>query len=277
MPVGKGGQAMGRTGAFVSGVVAAAVSFCGSARADVIAISAFDSGFVTEMGGSAKGDGTVAPTAAYNYSVGFELHYGSGALFSPLAPMYRKNYFVFDLSSVTEPLTEAKLTLWTGTLESSDLPGEVYALHEITDMPAALAGGTMSSAFDSPSDPLVMDAALLYTKLADGPLMLGAIGLTTAMDDTFVEITFSAAGVAYLSTFIGGSVVLSGLVPSAVPPTFPQQPFGLTGPDIPGGDSKTPLLTLTTIPEPRSLLLVLLATAAITRRPRGAALPRPAV
>ena len=48
-----------------------------------ILVPASDAGFVTEAGGSAKGDGTVsgAESATYNYSVGRELHYSSGALF----------------------------------------------------------------------------------------------------------------------------------------------------------------------------------------------------
>ncbi len=42
----------------------------------------------------------------------------------------------------------------------------------------------------------------------------------------------------------GGLVLLGGSVSSVVLPGTPQQPFGFTGPDIPGGDPLTPTLTL---------------------------------
>lgn len=226
-----------------------------------VTLTATDAGFVTETGGSAKGDGTVTPGAKYNYSAGFELHYGSGALGAPLVPLFRKNYFVFDLSMVSGPLVAAKLTLWSGTLESAD-SSEAYGLKEIIDMPAALAlttalaGGSMVSEFDDPSDPLVMSGATLYGKLGEGPLILGGLSITHAMNDSFIDIVFTPAGLAYLSGFVGGKVVLAGLVPTALPPAFPQQPFGLTGPDIPSAVPKTPMLTITAVPEPAAAWLM---------------------
>lgn len=240
----------------------ALVMLIAPALAGAMDIVASDAGFVTEVGGSAKGDGTVVPAAKYNYSVGFEEHYGSGALGAPLVPMLRKNYFVFDLSGLTTTIASAKLKLWTGTFESVD-PSEVFALHETTDvgMAAGLAsdllGGASTGDFDEPTDPLVGAAALLYSKLADGPLVLASALITSALDDSFIEIEFGAAGVAYLNTFLDGVLVLGGLVPSVDPPPFPQQPFGGTGPDIPGGDPLTPVLMLTPVPEPTSVVLLL--------------------
>ena len=255
-------QMVFRTLARSCGTVALLGLLVGPASAATVTVSASDAGFVTEAGGSAKGDATVTPGAKYNYSAGFELHYGTGALGAPLAPMMRRNYFVFDLSAVTTPVSAATLRLWTGTLETADA-FEFYALHEITDMPAALAltaalaGGALVSEFDSPSDPLVMSAALLYGKLADGPTTLGALGLTTAMNDSFADTVLTPAGVGVLNSFLGAKLVLSGLVPSAVPPAFPQQPFGFTGPDIPAGDAKTPMLLMSVVPEPSMLALAL--------------------
>ena len=260
--------------AFVQGAVVLAVLASVAATpaaAAELALPATDAGFVTEAGGSAKGDGTVVSAATYNYSAGFELHYGTGALFAPLAPMFRKNYFVFDLSPAAAPIVAAKLVLWTGTLETADA-FELYVLKETTDMPAAvgleaaLAAGAGPADFDSPSDPLVMAAAALYAVLGDGTLTLGGIVLTPAADDSFVEITLGPAALAYLSAFAGGPVVLGGLVPSAEPPAFPQQPFGFTGPDLPGGDPKTPLLVVTTIPEPATVALWLCGLLALAGR-----------
>jgi hypothetical protein len=241
--------------------------------ARAVVITASDSGFVTEMGGSSKGDATLAPSAKYNYSVGFEEHYATGDLGPTFAPMFRRNYFVFDLTGVAT-ITSGTLTLWAGTYESGDAT-ESFGLFDSTDpagakgLATALLTGTSTSDFDDPGDPLVGAAATLYTKLADGPMFLGGLVISAAADDSYIDIAFTSAGLGYLNTFLGTSVILGGKVPTAVPPSFPQQPFGFTGPDIPGGDPKTPKLTLSTIPEPSAGLLVLAGGALAFSRRRG--------
>jgi hypothetical protein len=79
-------------------LLATAWSLAAVGRAEIVVLDATDAGFVTVMGGSAKGDATLAPSAKYNYSVGRELHYATGALGPTFAAMDRKNYFVFDLT-----------------------------------------------------------------------------------------------------------------------------------------------------------------------------------
>ena len=212
---------------------------------------------------------TCRESRQYNYSVGFELHYGAGALFTALTPMFRKNYFVFDLSGVGTTITAAKLKLFTGVLETAD-PFELYAMHAITDMGAALAitsdlaaSGSMSD-FDETTDA----AKTLYGKLSDGPVVLATTFIGHDMDGAFIEIGFTDAGVGYLNGFLGSKVVLSGFVPTAIPPAFPQQPFGFTGPDIPAGSPLTPLLdlTLTPVPEPSTVLLLAAGVACLVLR-----------
>lgn len=257
-----------QAGALLSALALAA------APAAAITIPALDAGFVTVAGGSAKGDGTVTAVAKYNYSVGFELHYGTGALGSPLSPMLRRNYFVFDLSALSGTITSATLLLWAGKLESAD-SSELYGLKEITDMAtalglgSALAAGTSVTEFSSPSSPLVLAAASLYGKIGDGPLILGSLAITHAMDDTFISIAFTPGGLGYLNGFVGAKVMLGGLVGSVLPPAFPQQPFGFTGPDIVAGDITTPKLVLGLVPEPAALwqlLVGLLVLAALAQR-----------
>lgn len=245
----------------------------GELPAAPILLSATDAGFVTEAGGSSKGDGTIAPGATFNYSVGFEVHYSAGALFTPLAPMFRKNYFVFDLSGIITPIGAAVLTLWSGTLESAD-SSEFYAIHDTADMPGAvglataLGLATSSTEFDDVVDPLITASTSLYGKLAAGPATLASALITHAMDDAFITLTFTPGGVAYLNGFLGKTIILGGMVPSATPPAAPQQPFGFTGPDIAGGDPLTPVLMLTPLlllPEPgtAAMLLSLLAAMAL--------------
>ncbi|MFO0946263.1 MAG: hypothetical protein U1D30_09995 [Planctomycetota bacterium] len=137
-----------------------------STHADML--SAVDSGFVTMAGGSSKGDGTVAPGATFNYSVGYELHYSTGALgtppgTTPLAPMDRNNYFVFDLSAIGAPIASATLILPAGMFESVDgievfdIVAPIAPLAVIGDAGTLLAACTrwVRAAFDSPMDPAV--------------------------------------------------------------------------------------------------------------------------
>ncbi len=249
-------------------------------QADYI-LPAVDAGFVTDVGGSAKGDGTLVPTAKFNYSVGFEVHYSTGALGAPLAPTLRKNYFVFDLTSVlpAETITSATLKLWTGTYESVNA-AETYEIKASTDpgfvlsLVGALASGSSPADFDETTDPLVLDAATLYGGLADSSFILASASIDDSMDDSFIELTFTGDGLTYLNFLKGGFVPLGGMVSTVdLGDGTPQQPFGFTGPDIPGGDPTTPLLTLATIPEPGSALVMLLALALASRLASGRATP----
>ena len=86
-----------------------------------------------------------------------------------------------------------------------------------------------------------------------------------------ISITFTPAGLGILNGHVGGKIILGGLVGSVVPPAFPQQPFGFTGPDIPGGDLSTPMLSLSMVPTPAApwqWLLGLAAVAATLHRRR---------
>ncbi len=252
-----------------------------------VSLSAIDTGFVTPMGGSAKGDGTVSG-ATYNYSAGRELHYLDGTLFSPIGYMDRKNYFVFDLSSVTGPITSATLKVYMGPDTAPAFPGgthgyesldptETFELFETTDpgMALGLIGDllTLNStvgapAFDETSDPGVLIAGALHPLLGDGPLLLGGYTASPADDGTIIEIPITAGGLGYLSAFAGGTLVLAGTVPTSGGPPDPdsQLLFGFTGPDIPGGDVLTPVLEVTYVPEPGCPMLVCAAVCLLARR-----------
>jgi len=249
--------------------------------AAAVTLTAIDSGFVTPVGGSAKGDGTVSG-ATYNYSVGREAHFSLGFLFSPSVAMDRKNYFVFDLTGVTTPIASASLDLYAGTYEGVD-PSEVFDLVAPADVGAAISDTSFllsenavgPTAFDDAADPAIGVATALYGNLAGGPSTpLASTSISAADDATTLSIALDPAGVGFLNGFLGGIVVLGGSVPTAIPPGTPQQPFGLTGPDIPGGDPLTPSLTLTFVPEPGLAPLVALALsglAGVARRPREGA------
>lgn len=258
------------TTALFGGVIALGLPLWTPSSAEVVTISAVDSGFVTEMGGSAKGDGTIAPPATFNYSVGRELHYGGGVLGSPLVAMDRNNYFVFDLSGIDPgTIIGASLMVFAGVYESVD-PFEDFALMAPMDPGTALgdagfllaANGVGPSAFDDPGDPAIAVAMGLYANLEGGPGPFGVTTISSLDDGTVLSIPIGPAGVDYLNAFADGLAMIGGKVVTAPPPDFPQQPFGFTGPDIPGGDPLTPILSLTIVPEPASAALLLLACAA---------------
>lgn len=248
-----------------------ATAAAGSARAATI--PAVDAGFVTEAGGSAKGDGTLVPSATFNYSVGRELHYGTGFLGSALAPLNRNNYFVFDLSGAPAMIATATLKIHAGTLESIDTVEEFVllapfdpggALGDAGFLMSAHAAGT--SAFDDPGDLAIGVAMAMHDNIAGGAGPLGAAAITFADDGVLLSIPLMPAGVAYLNGMLGGMAILGGTVTTAPPPGTPQQPFGLTGPDLPGGDPLTPHLEVTYVPEPASLFLLAIGGLILSRR-----------
>jgi hypothetical protein len=258
-----------------------------SASAATITLDAVDTGFVTLAGGSAKGDGTLVSGATYNYSVGRELHYDDGSLgippgSTPLAPMDRNNYFTFDLSSVGAEIESASLEVYAGVFESVDAT-ETFVLvapadpgAALTDIDALAAGNLVGSTeFNEPSDLLIGVAGALYGNIEGfSGLPLASAVISSADDSTTLSIPIDLPGIAYLNDFSGGPVVLGGVVSTVVLgglPDFPQQPFGGTGPDIPGGDPLTPKLVLTIVPEPTTALLLAsglagLAATALRRR-----------
>ncbi len=112
----------------------------------------------------------------------------------------------------------------------------------------------------------------MYTKLADGPLVLSSAVLSPAEDGTTIALPISPGGLGYLNIFVGGPLVLGGKLVTAVPPDTPQSVFGYTGPDIPLGDPLTPMLMITYVPEPATgtlaLLVAVYASCALRRRRR---------
>ncbi len=253
--------------------------------AAIVTLTATDSGFVTEAGGSAKGDGAFPTSATYNYSVGFELHYATGNYSGTFAPMDRKNYFVFDLTSVTDPIVSATLMLNAGTYESVH-PTESYAVAATSDAAGALmridsllaSHFIGSTEFDGPADPAITKAMELHGLLADGPL-LGGIMVSAGLDDTTLSIPILPG---YVSAFLGTRLVLGGKVLTVFPPDgTPQQPFGFTDFDVPGAGPLVAKLVLTTldstgtVPEPSTAALAIVGLLSLGFRKLRRATSRP--
>jgi len=188
--------------------------------------------------------------------------------------MDRSNYFVFDTSGLSGTLVSASLVLWTGTYESSD-PSETFDVVAPLDPGAALsdadslliANAAGSTEFDESGDPAIGMASALYGNIAASPVLpLGSALISSSLDDSFLTIPLT--DLTYISAFLGGPLFLGGTVPTADPGgATPQQPFGFTGPDVPGGiDPTIPVLILelesVLIPEPSTAALALLGLVA---------------
>ncbi len=233
-----------------SWILGSAVVLAGHAMAAEIELDAVDTGFITEAGGSSKYDALVFPPSAFNYSAGFEVHFLDGGTGGPsgTAPMFRKNYFVFDLGSVADPITSATLVLFNplGGYESTD-PSETFVLAG-TGSPTAAGDLATMAALPAPLDPSAVALAIgLYTAITDtlgGLPDFGMASISAVDDGTPVSIPMTAEGVGYLNAGLGGLVVLGGELPSATPPVpIPQSVFGFTAPFF---STPTPTLMITT-------------------------------
>jgi hypothetical protein len=152
--------------------------------------------------------------------------------------LYR-NFFVFDLSTVTDPVTSATLRLWNPELNV--FPGTAtYTLHEVTTSIPTLTAGTGGVA--------------AFNDLGDGPAF-GSISVSAADAGTFLLINLNAAGLAALNANLGGSFALGG---ELIPLSDETYIFGFTGSGNPE-DGRTQVLYETAnanvVPAPPSAIL----------------------
>jgi hypothetical protein len=104
-----------------------------------------------------------------------------------------KNYFSFDLSSLSGAVTSASFDVYTWTISvpgpytqwgTSLTPAEVYSGNSFTNLAS-------------------------YSGLSSGPLV-GSISLVPGESDSYVSIPFNSAGLAWLQANEGNGVVLGG-------------------------------------------------------------------
>jgi hypothetical protein len=109
-----------------------------------------------------------------------------------------RNFFVFDLSSVSGTVTSATLTLFlpASSYLSSDAT-ETYQLHDVSTSIASLVAGTGGT-------PAFNDLG--------GGSAFGSVTVDAAAQGTPINIALNAAGLAYLGAALGGQVALGGAV-----------------------------------------------------------------
>lgn len=173
-----------------------------------------------------------------------------------------RNFFVFNLSSVSQPIESAKLALYiyklipnTGTddgYKSGD-PSENYELHDVVTSLSSLIAGTGGVA--------------AHNDLGTG-VVYGSRTMTAADIGSVVEITLNSNAIFALNAThglfgIGGSITTLDSLPND------EYTFGHSHENgIP-----RPELRLTLVPEPSTLLLLGIAAISLLRY-RNAKLPR---
>lgn len=147
------------------------------------------------------------------------------------------NFFVFDLTAVSDPATTATLRLWNGSFgyRSPD-PSETYEVFDVTTSIATLVDGT--------------GGAAAHVDLGSGTA-LGSFVATSASNQTFIEIALNAAGVSYVNSNLGGQIAFGGKV-STLDPNGPSEALFLFSEGRPPTDTQ---LVLKTVPIPAAALL----------------------
>jgi hypothetical protein len=210
------------------------------ARAATITLNAVDNGAYNQLGDHAGSNP--------NYFVGFDGYYVS------------RNWFVFDLASVSGTIVSASLRLQTYYFVSYVKPTETYTLFDVTTPIASLiAGGTG-----------LVDT---FNDLGSGTTY-GNRTYIAADDHKERDIALLAAGVNALQAAVGGQFALGGAVTTLLPSLyFGQYEFVFGGS---GGALAQLVLDVepVPVPEPATLTLVGLGLAAAVVRRRRAAPPQ---
>jgi hypothetical protein len=181
----------------------------------------------------------------------------------------RRNYFVFDLTGISSPITGAILQLYnpiappdSGNGYSGDAT-ETYELTSTTATPTAIQG---AFTFGAPG-------VAVYNSLGTGT-SYGTITASAASNGQTLNLVFNSAGLGALNAGIGGLVAFGGRI-TTLATNNDEYLFDTTDPTNGNASSNTApvVLSLTTgvasAPEPGALVfLVLGGTAVLIRRRR---------
>ncbi len=194
-----------------------------------------------------------------NYFIG----YGTTPGF-PRTPE-RRHFFIFDLSSVTVPITSAELKLilpFGGLI--ADEPMETWVVSG-TSVPAAMFK-------DTGLTPL--EAAPIFGEIGTAPEIIDPVDFGPGDDDGIAKpYALNSTGIAFLNAHLGGEVAITGFMAS-----FSEEPE-VDEPDellfahsnvVGSGVSliAPPVLTITTVPEPSAAAILALGGVVFFMRRR---------
>lgn len=219
-------------------------------------ITATTSGWFTNGGESASEFFPAPSPPLTGYAAGYDQSDFSSN------PQIVSDFFVFDLSSVTGPIESASLDLF--------LPFSGYDSMNASD--SYIVTGTSSSIAALTTNEAMGSGAgqAVFSTLGTGTLF-GSTTVYPGEQGTTLDITFNAAGLAFLNAGIGGQVALSGQVLGVSIGGGDDLVFDLSNPaPAAGGFPATPAPTLdiSTVPEPASMALMLAGLVLIFIRVR---------
>ncbi|MBX9581571.1 MAG: hypothetical protein K2X87_14820 [Gemmataceae bacterium] len=156
------------------------------------------------------------------------------------------DFFVFDLTGVSGPLTSASVTAFNPDFNNDSGGGPLtFTLYDYTGSITDLINGTGGVA--------------AFADLGSGTA-LGSVVVSDADDGAFVTVSLNAAGLAYLNANLGGEVAIGGALAPLDFVGF-QYVYGFSGSGDPA-DGNTFLTFDTGAAVPAPAGLVLLAAAA---------------
>jgi hypothetical protein len=181
--------------------------------------------------------------------VGIHVNTNSNYLVGFSGPNAYRNFFVFDLASVAQPIAAATLELSVPGpprpgYDSAD-PSENFELYDVvTPVSTLTATGALGTA--------------PYNDLGSG-VEYGSRSITNADTGTIVTIPLNASAIAAMNSNHGLFAIGGSLTTLTSPPAYPTEAvFAFTGV---AGFSDTSRLRLTFVPEPSSVAMLAVAAA----------------
>jgi hypothetical protein len=233
------------------GRIAALTLLVTGSRLMADSLSATDSGWYAANGLNANGD----VSGFENYAVGYD-----NGDFNP--GQILRDFFVFDLSSVSGDITAATLDLYVPASGTDAGPGyqsnnssEEYLL---TGTDSAISDLTGSYGAGDATGQSIYDTLGTGTTYADVSIVPGDQGTT-------IDISLNSDGLAYLNANEGSQVAFSGQNPNVVTTNGLELYFTYTNPTDISVFSGTPepTLDITFAPEPASPALMITGLAVI--------------
>jgi hypothetical protein len=204
-------------------------------RADVI-VSWSDSGWYNSTGFHVDVNN--------NYIVGFQ----GETVFPSGLPITYNDFFVFDLSTVTGPITSAFLSLFNPACPTCG-----YQSMSSTETFTVFDVSTPISELEATHGATTPLAPEIFNDLGSGTIF-GSRTVSAADNGTMVNITLNSDAIAAINANLGGMIAFGGSLTSLFDSAPPEVMFA-SGGNIPS-DQRLLILNPVQAPEPSTLLLL---------------------
>jgi len=213
--------------------------------------------------GGIYASGTTTP-GFMNYYVGYAV---------PSTPIERRNYFIFDLTTVPGPVVSATLKLYlpgapffpSGFISSD--PTEDYRVSG-----SAFAWTAYAEAFGGSATPPMLSA--MFGTMGSGPAY-GLVGVSGDDSGTDISISLSPAAITDINASLGSMFLVTGKLADIHPdaPGTPPAELLFAYTDIPDPMMAMPRLEIEYVPAPGAPALLCAGLVVMARRRRQAGSP----